>query len=152
MVPNQNPEQIARDNIDDLLKASGWSVQNKKKINQNDGFGQAIREPFRLEHVQDFMDYQNTHYRKETWNADTNLEGRCRKYNHIVIVARDKTSLDIFRLKDKSLADLGNLPDPEDLAEENTEAGLNSFREIAQTLNTQSVIQKKHEQPQKKIQ
>ena len=49
-------------------------------------------------------------------------------------MARDKTSLDIFWLKDKSLADLDNLPDPEDLVEEiveNIEAGLNSFRKIA---------------------
>ncbi len=44
MPPNQTPEQIARDNIDDLLKASGWSVQNKNKIDLNKGLGQAIRE------------------------------------------------------------------------------------------------------------
>ena len=47
--------------------------------------------------------------------------------------ARDKTSLDIFWLKDKSLTDLDNLPEPDDLAEEiieNLEAGLNSFREV----------------------
>ncbi|MBL3527972.1 MAG: DEAD/DEAH box helicase family protein [gamma proteobacterium endosymbiont of Lamellibrachia anaximandri] len=44
MAPNQNPEQIARDNIDDLLKASGWSVQDKKKIDFSDGKGQAVRE------------------------------------------------------------------------------------------------------------
>ncbi len=44
MVPNQNPEQIARDNIDDLLKASGWSVQDKRKIDLAQGQGQAIRE------------------------------------------------------------------------------------------------------------
>lgn len=52
-------------------------------------------------------------------------------------MARDKTSLDIFWLKDKSLADLDNLPDPEDLAAEiveNLEAGLNSFRMIAAAL------------------
>jgi hypothetical protein len=38
----------------------------------------------------------------------------------------DKTGLDLFWLKDKSLADLDNLPDPKDLAEdivENIEAG-----------------------------
>ena len=29
---NQNPEQIARDEIDDLLKKAGWAVQDKKKI------------------------------------------------------------------------------------------------------------------------
>ncbi len=47
--------------------------------------------------------------------------------------ARDKTSLDIFWLKDKSLTDLDNLPEPDELAEEiieNLEAGLNSFREV----------------------
>lgn len=47
--------------------------------------------------------------------------------------ARDKTSLDIFWLKDESLTDLDNLPDPDVLAAEiveNLEAGLESFREI----------------------
>ena len=42
-------------------------------------------------------------------------------------------SLDIFWLKDKSLTDLDNLPEPHVLAEEiieNLEAGLNSFREV----------------------
>lgn len=45
--------------------------------------------------------------------------------------------LDIFWLKDKSLADLDNLPEPDELALEiidNLEAGLNSFREIAAAL------------------
>ena len=32
------------------------------------------------------------------------------------ILKRDKTSLDIFWIKDKSLADLGSLPDPDELA------------------------------------
>jgi len=48
-----------------------------------------------------------------------------------------KTSLDIFWLKDKSLADLDNLPEPEVLAEEiieNIEAGFASFREIVSAL------------------
>ncbi|WP_029133219.1 DEAD/DEAH box helicase family protein [Sedimenticola selenatireducens] len=44
MAPNQNPEQIARDTIDDLLKASGWTVQDKNRIDLNQGIGQAIRE------------------------------------------------------------------------------------------------------------
>lgn len=33
---NQNPEQIARDQIDELLKASGWAVQSNKQINFSD--------------------------------------------------------------------------------------------------------------------
>lgn len=99
------------------------------------------KKPMRLEHLQDFIDCYNTHNRHdriETWDAEANPEGRWRKYDYKEIVTRDKTSLDIFWLKDKSLADLDNLPDPEDLAEEiieNIEAGLNSFREIAVSLN-----------------
>ncbi len=65
-------------------------------------------------------------------------EGRWRKYNYEEIIARDKTNLDIFWLRDKSLTDLDNLPDPDILAAEiieNLEAGLESFREIMETLN-----------------
>ena len=50
----------------------------------------------------------NRHKRKETYSA-TNPEGRWRKYTYEEIIARDKTSLDITWLKDKSLADLDNL-------------------------------------------
>jgi type I restriction enzyme M protein len=76
----------------------------------------------------------NRHKRKEIWDEKSNLEGRWRKFSYEQIIARDKTSLDIFWLKDKSLADLDNLPEPDVLAGEiieNLEAGLNSFREIA---------------------
>ena len=44
MTENQNPEQKARDKIDSLLKQAGWKVQDKKKIDLNDGLGQAVRE------------------------------------------------------------------------------------------------------------
>lgn len=44
MSDNRNPEQIARDHIDELLKESGWTVQSLKKIDLNDGIGQAVRE------------------------------------------------------------------------------------------------------------
>jgi type I restriction enzyme R subunit len=44
MTLNQNPEQKARDNIDKLLLQSGWTVQNKNKINFDEGIGQAVRE------------------------------------------------------------------------------------------------------------
>jgi len=52
-------------------------------------------------------------------------------------VNRGKTSLDITWLKDKSLADLDNLPDPDVLALdilENLEAGLENFRSIIKQL------------------
>jgi type I restriction enzyme R subunit len=44
MTQNQNPEQIARDQIDQMLRQAGWVVQNKTAINLNDGPGQAVRE------------------------------------------------------------------------------------------------------------
>lgn len=94
------------------------------------------KKPLRYDDLKDFIACYNSlnrHERKETWNAATNPEGRWRKFTREQIVARDKTSLDIFWLKDKSLADLDNLPEPDDLAAEiieNVEAGLNSFRLI----------------------
>lgn len=41
---NQNPEQIARDNIDRQLIQCGWIIQSKKNINLAAGLGVAIRE------------------------------------------------------------------------------------------------------------
>lgn len=98
------------------------------------------KKPLRFEDLQEFITCYNPlnrHQRKETWNEQNNPEGRWRKYSFDQIMARDKTSLDIFWLKDKSLADLDNLPEPDELALEiidNLEAGLNSFREIAARL------------------
>lgn len=43
-MPNQNPEQIARDQIDSALIQSGWIIQNKKQINLTAGLGIAVRE------------------------------------------------------------------------------------------------------------
>jgi len=98
------------------------------------------KKPLRFEDLQEFIaDYNplNRRKRKESWNEQSNPEGRWRKFSYEQIIARDKTSLDIFWLKDKSLADLDNLPEPDELALEiidNLEAGLNSFREIAAAL------------------
>lgn len=41
---NQNPEQKARDAIDAQLRASGWVIQDKHRINFHAGVGQAVRE------------------------------------------------------------------------------------------------------------
>lgn len=41
---NQNPEQIARDNIDKQLIACGWVIQSIKQINLNAGIGVAVKE------------------------------------------------------------------------------------------------------------
>lgn len=94
------------------------------------------KKPLRFDDLRDFIacyNPENRHNRQETWHETDNPEGRWRKYSLEQILARDKTSLDIFWLKDKSLADLDNLPEPDDLAEdiiENIEAGLASFREV----------------------
>lgn len=98
------------------------------------------KKPLRFEDLQEFIacyNPLNRHERKESWNELNSPEGRWRKFSYEQIIARDKTSLDIFWLKDKSLADLDNLPEPDELALEiidNLEAGLNSFREIAAAL------------------
>lgn len=94
------------------------------------------QKPMRYEHLADFVacyNPTNRHDRKATWDASANPEGRWRPYASEELIARDKTSLDIFWLRDKSLTDLDNLPEPDALAEqiiENLEAGLNSFREV----------------------
>jgi len=49
------------------------------------------------------------------------------------IATRDKTNLDIFWIKDESLTDLENLPEPDVLAQEiveEIEAALAGFRDI----------------------
>jgi len=79
------------------------------------------------------------HKRKETWSEE-NPGGRWRKFTYADIIARDKPSLDIFWIKDQSLADLDNLPDPDVLAEEiieNLEAGVASFKQIIESINGQ---------------
>jgi type I restriction enzyme M protein len=94
------------------------------------------KKPMRFEDLADFIagyNPGNRHARTPTWDAETRPEGRWRRFGYEELIARDKTSLDVFWLKDRSLTDLDNLPEPEDLAAEiieNLEAGLNSFRAV----------------------
>ena len=79
---------------------------------------------------------ENRHERHETWSEE-NLEGRWRRFTAEEILARDKTSLDIFWIKDKSLADLDNLPAPEELAQdimENLQSAMDGFSELLAAL------------------
>lgn len=98
------------------------------------------KSPLNIESLRDFIicyNPSNRHKRKETW-SESNPEGRWRKFDYNNIITRDKTSLDISWLKDNSLADLDNLPDPDVLAAEiveNLEAGLSSFRAVVAALN-----------------
>jgi type I restriction enzyme M protein len=93
------------------------------------------KNPLKLDDLRDFIECynpQNRHKRKATYN-EKNPDGRWRRFTYDEIIVRDKTSLDITWIKDKSLADLDNLPDPDEIAQdivENLEAGLASFREV----------------------
>ncbi len=82
----------------------------------------------------------NRHKRRLTWSAEpdkkagTGPEGRWRSYEYADLVARDKASLDIFWLRDESLADSDNLPPPDEIAQDivqDLEAALAQFRLIA---------------------
>ena len=82
---------------------------------------------------------ENRYERTETWSEE-NPDGRFRCYDVQEILERDKTSLDIFWIKDKSLADLDNLPEPDVLASdiiENLQSALESFRELKSQIGKQ---------------
>jgi type I restriction enzyme M protein len=84
--------------------------------------------PIKYEDLLDFIkcyNPENRHERKET--------ERFRAYTYDKLMKRDKVSLDIFWLKDESLEDAENLPDPDVLASEiaeNLEAALEQFNSI----------------------
>lgn len=59
----------------------------------------------------------NRHKRKPTWSEKTPA-GRWRAFDYDELVARDKCSLDLFWLRDESLLDADNLPDPDEIAED----------------------------------
>lgn len=76
--------------------------------------------PLKFEDLKEFIkcyNPDNRTKRKETW-SEKNPEGRWRKFNYKELIERDKCSLDIFWLKDDSLTDLDNLPEPQELADE----------------------------------
>lgn len=95
--------------------------------------------PLKREDLDEFVTCYHTanrHARVPTWNADA-PEGRWRAYRYDELIARDKASLDIFWLRDDSLAESDNLPAPEVIAQEivdDLEAALEQFRLIAADL------------------
>ena len=88
--------------------------------------------PLRYEHLQDFIAcYQpeNRFERRETEEF--------KAFGYDELIQRDKASLDIFWLKDESLEDTANLPDPKVLARdiaENLEIALEQFSQIYEDL------------------
>lgn len=74
--------------------------------------------------------------RRETWSEE-NTNGRWKKFSYEEIIARDKTNLDIFWLKDNNLVDLDNLPEPDILINgiiENLQNALENFKIIRESL------------------
>ncbi len=74
----------------------------------------------------------NRHERNSTW-SEQNPQGRWREYTYEEIASRDKFNLDITWLRDESLEDGANLPEPDVLATEIVEdlqAALEQFSAI----------------------
>ena len=92
--------------------------------------------PLREESLSDFIECynpENRHARKET--------ERFKAFSYDELVQRDKVSLDIFWLKDESLEDTENLPEPDVIAleiTENLEAALEQFSSIYEDLGFQT--------------
>jgi len=105
--------------------------------------------PLRRDDLNEFVDLYNAanrNQRKATWSAEadattgTGPDGRWRVYSYGELIARDKASLDIFWLKDDSLADSDNLPPPAVIAQEIVEdlqAALEQFKLIAGDLGAE---------------
>src|SRR5262249_22474171 len=99
--------------------------------------------PLKREDLNDFVACyhpDNRHERSATWGA-ANPEGRWRSFSYEEVLQRDKVSLDLFWLRDESLEDSANLPEPEILAAEIAEdlqAALDQFAQIAAELSGRS--------------
>ncbi len=78
------------------------------------------------------------HEREETWSEE-NPDGRWRCFDYDDLIKRDKVNLDIFWLKDKSLEDSEDLPEPDVLAREiadDLQTALEQFQSIIDELNS----------------
>ncbi|MBI2189003.1 MAG: hypothetical protein HYU37_18035 [Acidobacteria bacterium] len=166
----ETPEQKARRTIDADLSAAGWKVQSRDELDLTAGRGIAVRE-FQMKPGFGFADYlllrTNRHFtlkqspiqrkdfddfvacykpgrlheRAETW-SESNSEGRWRSFAYENLAKRDKLSLDLFWIKDKSLTDTDSLPPPDVLATEiadDLEAALEQFTKIAARLRNPPV-------------
>jgi type I restriction enzyme M protein len=88
--------------------------------------------PLKYEDLQDFIRCYNTQNRHERKESE-----RFKAFTYEELMKRDKVNLDIFWLKDESLEDSANLPNPDILAREiaeNLESALDQFTTIYQSL------------------
>jgi len=90
------------------------------------------QKPLSESHLEDFVVCYNPaarHDRKATWSEET-PDGRWRAFSRDELLQRDKASLDLFWLKDATMTDLDNLPEPDVLMSEimeNLEAAMEQF-------------------------
>lgn len=90
------------------------------------------KNPLRYEDLKDFIKCYNPDNRHERIESD-----RFRAFNYNELIQRDNVSMDIFWLKDDSLEDYENLPEPDIIAidiVENLESALSQFSAIYQEL------------------
>jgi type I restriction enzyme M protein len=88
--------------------------------------------PLSREDLQDFVECYNPENRYERRETE-----RFRSFSYEELIQRDKANLDIFWLKDESLEDSENLPEPEVLAQEiveNLQSALEQFQSISEDL------------------
>lgn len=98
------------------------------------------KNPLTFESLNDFVNCysaENKSNRKETWSEAT-PEGRWRKYQYEELIARDKTNLDIFWIKEDNVIDFDTLPEPEFLINEiveDIESALMNLKAIKESLS-----------------
>ena len=99
--------------------------------------------PLRREDLQDFVECYNPENRHERKESE-----RFKSFSYSDLMQRDKANLDIFWLKDESLEDSENLPEPEVLARkivENLQSALEEFQGICEDLGEKEVLEENEE-------
>ena len=101
--------------------------------------------PLKREDLQEFVELfkaDNRLERQATW-SEQNPEGRWRCYDYEELINRDKASLDIFWLKDESLEESDNLPEPDVIGLDiinDLENALEQFKLIVEDLGEDVVL------------
>jgi type I restriction enzyme M protein len=92
--------------------------------------------PLKYDDLKDFIQCYNPKNRHKRAETD-----RFKRFTYDELMQRDKVSLDIFWLRDESLEDSENLPEPEVLAQEiveNLGVALEQFESIVEELENPS--------------
>jgi len=96
-----------------------------------------------LDEFVDCFNPENRHQRETTW-SDEAPEGRWRPFRYDELTSRDKVSLDLFWVRDESLEDSANLPEPHLLAGEiadDLRSALEQIEDILGDLQTRTSFQ-----------